>query len=78
MNARSFLADLLQIDAAAIGPDFCREQCAAWDSFAHLNLMLALEKEFRVPLNDQTIQHYQSLAAIEPLFAVNHTSLRRA
>lgn len=68
MSVRDFIADCLNIDPAVVDAAFNRESCAQWDSFAHLNLMLALEREFGVPLNDATIAQYQSLSEIEKLF----------
>lgn len=69
MNARKFIAEILGVDPSEIHDGHRREDCAQWDSFAHLNLMLALEQKFGVPLNDATIARYQSLEAIEALFA---------
>ncbi|GAB4518862.1 MAG: hypothetical protein Tsb0010_03120 [Parvularculaceae bacterium] len=69
MNARMFIAEILGVDPSEFHDGLRREDCAQWDSFAHLNLMLALEREFGVPLNDETIARYQSLEAIDALFA---------
>ena len=37
---------------------------ANWDSFGHLAIMLALEEEYNVVINDDTIRKYSSISAI--------------
>lgn len=40
-----------------------------WDSISHLNVMMALEQAFDIPIDEVTIQKYETLAAIQTLFA---------
>jgi acyl carrier protein len=40
-----------------------------WDSFGHLNIMLRLEQHYGVEITDATIRRFESLTAIEALYA---------
>lgn len=40
-----------------------------WDSISHLNVMMALEEAFGTPIDDMTIEKYQTLYAIQALYA---------
>ena len=52
---RQVLADVLEIDLGAIGEDTSPLTVVAWDSVAHLNLVLALESEFDVQFDAEEI-----------------------
>ena len=67
-RAKAFLSDGLAIPISDIKDGFSRETCPDWDSFAHLNLMLELEKSYSVQLTDETIRRYASLKDIAELF----------
>ncbi len=67
MDARAFLSECLQ--AGAPPEAASRDTWPAWDSFAHLSLMLALEQRFGVALTDENVARFSSLAALEALFA---------
>ncbi|MBL26895.1 MAG: hypothetical protein CMM50_05000 [Rhodospirillaceae bacterium] len=42
---------------------------AAWDSMAHLRVMLALEEVYGIVIDDETIERYARMAAILDLHA---------
>ncbi len=67
MDARTFLAECVQ--AGPPPAQASRETWPAWDSFAHLTVMLALEQRFGVALTDDNVARFASLAALERLFA---------
>ena len=50
------VADVLGVDAAAIGPDSSPDTIPAWDSVQHLNLVIALEQEFGVRFSPEEIE----------------------
>ena len=50
---KQVMATLLNVDAAAIGPDASMDTIASWDSLRHMNLVLALEEEFKVSIPDE-------------------------
>ena len=45
------IAQVLDVPADAISDDTSPHSVSTWDSFGHLNLVLALEEEFRVSLS---------------------------
>jgi acyl carrier protein len=52
---RQVLADVLEIDPGAISEGTSPQTIEAWDSVAHLNLVLALESEFGVQFDAEEI-----------------------
>ena len=46
------MATLLNVEAATIGPDSSMDSIESWDSLRHMNLVLALEEEFKVSIPD--------------------------
>ncbi len=63
------LADTLGIPATQIPADASMETIAAWDSVAHLNIMLSLEQEFHVEFGADEFIALNSLAGIEQALA---------
>jgi acyl carrier protein len=54
---RQVLADVLDLEASAIGETASVDTIEQWDSLKHLNLVLALEERFGVTLTEeQTVQ----------------------
>lgn len=52
-RAAGVLADVLGLDAAAIGPDTSTDTVESWDSLQHLTVVLALEEEFDIAFTDE-------------------------
>jgi len=63
-RVRAIMADLFQVDAAALTPESSRDTLGAWDSANHLTLVLALEEEFGVSFDVSEIESMFSLKDI--------------
>lgn len=50
---KEIVADVLEVDPGAIGPDFSMDTVEQWDSLRHLTLVLAIEDGFDVALPDE-------------------------
>lgn len=59
------LADTLGVDAATLNSETSMENTAAWDSVAHLNLVLSLEQSFGQKFSPEEFMRMQSVAAIQ-------------
>lgn len=58
---RLLLATAIGSPPDSIAEDAARATMPAWDSFAHLNFMLALEQAYGITLSDASIQACSSL-----------------
>jgi acyl carrier protein len=59
------LADTLGVDLGALNEETSMENTPAWDSVAHLNLVLSLEQAFGRRFSPEEFMQMQSVAAIE-------------
>jgi acyl carrier protein len=50
---KKILSDLFMIDASKINDDTSVDTVPKWDSLKHLNLVLALEEQFKISLSEQ-------------------------
>lgn len=50
---KNVMATMLNVDPASIGPDASMDTIPSWDSLRHMNLVLALEEEFKVTIPDE-------------------------
>ena len=50
---RQVVADVLEVDPAAIGPDFSMDTVEQWDSLRHMTLVLSIEDEFGISIPDE-------------------------
>lgn len=62
---KNVIATLLNVDAATIGPDFSMDTVESWDSLRHMNLVLALEEEFKVSISDDDVGNITSYPLIK-------------
>lgn len=62
---KQVMATLLNVDVAAIGPDASMDTIASWDSLRHMNLVLALEEEFKVSIPDEDAGNITSYKLIK-------------
>jgi len=71
MNEKLFqiLADTLGMDASALSEATSMENTPAWDSVAHLNLVLSLEQAFGQRFSPEEFMQMQSVPAIKRVFA---------
>jgi acyl carrier protein len=64
-DLRRVLADVFELSPAEIPDDASTETLANWDSLRQLELMLALELDFGVRLDTETMLELTSAEAIE-------------
>lgn len=61
------VAELFELDPAAVDDALTPEDVELWDSMNHLRLVSAVEEEFRIKLSMQEIESIRSLAALRAL-----------
>lgn len=62
---KQVMATLLNVDVASIGPDASMDTVQSWDSLRHMNLVLALEEEFKVSIPDEDAGNITSYQLIK-------------
>jgi len=62
---KQVMATMLNVDVADIGPDASMDTIANWDSRRHMNLVLALEEEFKVQIPDEDAGNITSYQLIK-------------
>jgi acyl carrier protein len=67
------VAELFELDPAAVDDALTPEDVELWDSMNHLRLVSAVEEEFRIKLSMQEIESIRSLAVLRALVE-QHTS----
>jgi acyl carrier protein len=50
---KQIVADVLEADPAAIGPDFSMDTVEQWDSLRHMTLILSIEDGFNITIPDE-------------------------
>lgn len=50
---KGVVADVLEVDPAAIGPDFSMDTVEQWDSLRHMTLVLSIEEAFDITIPDE-------------------------
>lgn len=56
-NLKQVLADVFGLDVSEVNEETSVDTVEAWDSLKHLNLVLALEEQFKVTLTEEeTVQ----------------------
>jgi len=68
------LADTLGVDVGTLNEETSMENTAAWDSVAHLNLVLSLEQSFGQRFSPDEFMQMQSVAAIRRALAAHGAS----
>lgn len=63
-DLRAVFAETFELDIAQIDPTAQLGEWPAWDSMAHMDLMLALESHFGIEINAETISQLISIPAI--------------
>ena len=64
-SLRDIFADTLEISPEEVTPALNTDDVEAWDSFRHLQLMLAIEGEYSVQFDPQQIPDLTSVAKIQ-------------
>jgi acyl carrier protein len=67
------VAELFDLDPAAVDDGLTPEDVELWDSMNHLRLVSAVEEEFRIKLSMQEIESIRSVAVLQALVK-QHTS----
>lgn len=63
-SLREIVADTLEIAPEEVTPELSGETVETWDSFRHLQLILALEGEYGVQFDPQQIPSLTTVASI--------------
>jgi len=58
------VAAILDCDAAELSPDSSVTTHPKWDSFAHLDIMMALSKRFGIEIDESNIDQHSVMTAI--------------
>lgn len=62
---KQVMASVLNIQPAEIGAESSMDTIASWDSLHHMNLVLALEDEFKVSIPDEDAANITSYPLIK-------------
>jgi len=62
---KQVMATLLNVDVSAIDPEASMDTIPNWDSLRHMNLVLALEEEFKVTIPDEDAGNITSYKLIK-------------
>lgn len=64
-SLRDTLADILEVSPDQVTPDLNTETTESWDSFRHLQIILALEGEYGVQFDPQRVPELTSVALLQ-------------
>ena len=64
-SLRDTLADVLEVSPEEVTPETTAEQVESWDSFRHLQIILALEGEYGVQFDPQRVPELTSVALLQ-------------
>ncbi len=62
---KHLMATMLNVDASIINEDSSMDNLSSWDSLRHMNLVLALEEEFKVTIPDEDAGNITSYKLIK-------------
>jgi acyl carrier protein len=62
---KQVMATMLNVDASIINEDSSMDNVPSWDSLRHMNLVLALEEEFKVTIPDEDAGNITSYKLIK-------------
>jgi acyl carrier protein len=74
-SLREIVADTLGIEPGRVTPELSTNDVEAWDSFRHLQLMLAIEGEYGVQFDPQQIPELISVAKIQAALSAKGVQL---
>jgi len=64
-SLRDILADIFEISPEQVTPDLSMETVESWDSFRHLQAILAIEGEYGVQFDPQRIPELTSVSLLQ-------------
>ncbi len=62
---KKVMTTILNVDASTINEDSSMDNVPSWDSLRHMNLVLALEEEFKVTIPDEDVTNITSYKLIK-------------
>lgn len=62
---KQVVATMLNVDVSTINEDTSMDNVPSWDSLRHMNLVLALEEEFKVTIPDEDAGNITSYKLIK-------------
>jgi acyl carrier protein len=62
---KKVMATMLTVDVSTINEDSSMDNVPSWDSLRHMNLVLALEEEFKVTIPDEDAGNITSYKLIK-------------
>ncbi len=62
---KQVMATMLNVDPSTINEDSSMDNVPSWDSLRHMNLVLALEEEFKVTIPDEDAGNITSYKLIK-------------
>lgn len=62
---KQVMATMLNVDTSTINEDSSMDNVPSWDSLRHMNLVLALEEEFKVTIPDEDAGNITSYKLIK-------------
>jgi acyl carrier protein len=71
----NIVADILELPPEQVTPDLNAEAVGHWDSFTHLQLILALEDEYGVQFDPQRIPELTRVSLLQAELEKNGVSL---
>ncbi|MCM8532283.1 MAG: phosphopantetheine-binding protein [Lentisphaeraceae bacterium] len=63
-NIKQIMSVVLEVPLSEIDENSSSDSISSWDSLKHMNLIIALEQEFGVAFDEDTIPEIQSFSAI--------------
>ena len=64
-SLRNTLADILEVSPEEVTPELSTETAENWDSFRHLQVILALEGEYGVQFDPQRVPDLTTVALLQ-------------
>ena len=55
---------VFQNDSIVLNPNLTADDVDEWDSFSHINLIIAIEIEFGIEFNQNEIQNFENVGAL--------------
>lgn len=74
-SLRDLVADTLEIEPEEVTPELSADSVETWDSFRHLQLVLAVESEYGVQLDPGQIPELTTVAKLQEALAAKGAAL---
>ena len=75
LSLRELLADILEISPDEVTSNLSSATLDTWDSFRHLQIILALEGEYGIQFDPQRVPELTSVSAVESELKMKGVSL---